>query len=318
MWHIKLLQHLAQKICKTDKVLAARFIEHLFNLFELIYDNFEIELSMVLGLIKDLYLFAEENNERDVPLAQFAEECMGLIILHAKATDDLKIYIADFIPLLKDETLFFTLDIEEKIKQLEVTFYRRLFLKNKDNSGPPTNIRQLISEIPNVFFLKLLTRIEKKVFAKLDYTVSVNPPQLIPILHSLLSEVDDQFEIVSQLLFILLSVEHEDEQFEQLIAAVKKIGDALLPPDINNIYNQLNEYADNSDSYFPSLFFCSSVRQYGLEVAKITEQIKQKKLNDVSSILDKLYEIKISNYKDKLLNIIQSIENQYQGIIYSI
>jgi hypothetical protein len=318
MWHVEISRHLAQKICKADKFLAARFIDRLFNLFETIYKDFKIELSMALGVIKDLYLFAGENNYRDVPLAEFAEECIGLVLLHAKSTDDLAIYIKDFIRLLKDEILFSALDIEEKIKQLNVGFYRKIFLKNKGNALQTNNVQQLITTIPDAVFLKLLIRIEKKVFAQLDYIVSVNALELIPILHSLLSEIEDQFNVVSQLLFILLPMEHEDEQFDQLIAEVKKIGDALLPPDINYIYNQLNDYVEKSDSYLHGLFFCSSVRQYGIEVADIAEQIKQKKIEDVSSILDKLYEIRIFNHKDKLVDIIQSIKNQYQGVICTV
>src|SRR5690242_13522832 len=134
MWHVDLSQLLAKKICKTDEILAARFIAHIFYLFETVYENYEIELSMVLGFIKDLYRFAEQNSYRDVPLEEFAELCIGLIILHTKSTDELTIYIRDFIPFLKDDTIFSDLAIEKKIKPLNLSAHKRILFENKENA----------------------------------------------------------------------------------------------------------------------------------------------------------------------------------------
>ncbi|MGL5741089.1 MAG: hypothetical protein ACRCXC_00310 [Legionella sp.] len=272
MWHIDLLHHLAKKTCRSNKRLAAQFIELLFNLFEEIFEETELELPMVLGFIKDLYLYSEINCNRDVPLAEFARQCVGLFILHTKSCDDYKIWVDYFLPFVMDAVVFITLGWDENTRfgvASDPAFLKKFIpikkeLLKKLIHNVPINIPQseeviLFNDELYPQFQKELIQIEREVFKSLDYSVSITSHQLIELFRILFTEVDNPYEIVSDLLFYLSPLEGYDQQFDEFILEVKKISNHLLPPDIHSIYIQLDNYVQCSYSYMFSFFFVTQI-----------------------------------------------------------
>ncbi|KTC78697.1 hypothetical protein [Legionella cincinnatiensis] len=317
MWYTDILQYQAKKVCRSNKKMAEQFITHLINLIETQWD-YEFELMAVLGFIKDLYLFAENNQYRDVSLSEFSRVCMGLLILHVKYADDYVVRVSDFIPLCKDEVIFTAMDIQNEVNELISGIYTETPLKDTDQLS--RDFQKLFVSLPNKFFLKILLGIENEVFWNLDHNVSVNVDQLILVFRMLIAEASDPHQFVSQLLFFLEALEKKDEKFDEFIFELRKNEEDLLPLVIHEICLQLEEYLKKTKSHFNIHFFCclASTYGHGRDVTEIVEKIKQKELKDVDSILEKLYGIEIISPKDKLIDTIQFLESKYRTHICQI
>lgn len=317
MWYLSLLQYQAKKICKSNKEMAERFIAHLIYLVE--QSDFEFELIAVLGFIKDLYLFGERNQHRNVSLSEFSRECMGLLILHMKYTDDYLVKVSDFIPFCKDKFIFATLDIQGLVEKLTGNFCKTILLKEKDHSLLSKNFKKNAVIISHKDVLNALVWIEKEVFSNLGY-VFVDIDELILVFRKLIAEVDDPYQLVSELSVFLEVLENQNEEFDRFIFEIRKMDTEFLPLVLSEICLELEEYLRNTaKSCFSLFFFCySTQRTHSQEVTEIIEKIKQKQLNDADSILEKLYEIEVIHPKDKLIDTIQHIEDKYRSFICQI
>ncbi|KTD63428.1 DNA repair protein [Legionella santicrucis] len=315
MWYTDILQYQAKKICKSNKKMAERFITHLIHLVETQWD-YEFELMAVLGFIKDLYLFAENNQYRDISLSEFSRVCMGLLILHVKYADDYVVKVSDFIPLCKDEIIFTAMDMQNEVNELTSSIHTKTPLKETEQSLLSRNLQKPFVSTPDKVLLKILIGIENEVFWNLDHNVSVNVDQLIIVFRMLIAETSDPHQFVSQLLFLLEALEKEDEKFDEFIFELRKNEEELLPQVIHEICLRLEEYLKNTKSHLNLHFFCcfvsASTHVHRRDISEIVEKIKQKELKDVDSILEKLYEIEIINPKDKLIDTIQFLESKYQ------
>ncbi|KTD15590.1 DNA repair protein [Legionella gratiana] len=313
MWYTEILQYQAKKICKSNKEMAERFITHLINLVETRWD-YEFELMAILGFIKDLYLFAENNQYRDVSLSEFSRVCMGLLILHVKNADDHVVYVSDFIPLCKDEIVFTAMDIQNEVNKLKNNVHKKMHWTTS------INFQKVIASTLNNVFLRMLLGIEKEVFLNLDHHVSVNVEQLIIVFRMLIAEARDPHQLVCQLLFLLESLEQQDGKFDRFIFELRKSEKKLLPLVIDEIRLHLEEYLTKTKLHFKVHFFgCSTSNSlHDREVTEIVEKIKRKELENIDSILEKLYEIEIVNPKDKLISTIQLLENKYRTHICQI
>lgn len=301
--------------------MAERFITHLINLMEIKWD-YEFELMAVLGLIKDLYLFAENNQYRDVSLSEFSRVCIGLLILHVKYADDSVVRVSDFILLCKDEVIFTAMDFKNEVHELINVFYTGSPLKNAEQSLISRDIQTSFNSTPNKIFLRILLGIENEVFGSLNHNVSVNVDQLIFVLRQLMSEASDPHELVSQLLFFLEVLENKNEKFGEFIFELRKSEEELLPLAVHEICLQLEEYLTKLKPHSDVGFFCclisSSIYDHSRDITEIVAKIKQKELQDIDSILEKLYEIEIISPKDKLVDTIQFLENKYRTPICQI
>lgn len=315
MWYTGILQSQAKKICKSNKNMAERFITHLVNLIETKWD-YEFELMAILGFIKDLYLFAENNKYRDVSLSEFSRVCMGLLILHVKYADDYVVRVSDFIPLCKDEIIFTAMDIQNEVSGLISSIYTGHLLQDTDYSLSSRSFQKTFVSTANKILLRILLGIENEVFWNLDHNVSVNVDQLILVFRLLIAEASDPHQLVSQLLFFLEVLENKDEKFDELIFELRKSEAELLPLVVHEVCLQLEEYLAKSKSHSNVRFFCCltspSPYDHSRDITEIVKKIKQKELQDIDSILEKLYEIEIISPKDKLIDIIQFLESKYR------
>lgn len=311
MWYTNILHSQAKKICKSDKEMAEQFITHLIGFVETQWD-YKFELMAVLGFIKDLYLFAVYNHYRDVPLSEFSRVCIGLLILHIKNVDDNAVKVSDFIPLCKNKIISAAMDLHADVIELKSDCYKNTPLETIDHSMLGIDFKELSVSTSNKVLLKILLKIEKKVFLSLDYNVSVSVEQLILVFRMLLAEVDDPYQIVSQLLFLLEVFEKRDKAFDQFILELRKIEGKLLPSVLNEICIQLEEYLKNPNFYSTLCFFCYLTPPHNEEITEIIEAIRQKELKDVDSIMEKLNEIKIVNSRDLLIDTIELLESKYR------
>ncbi|VEB35775.1 DNA repair protein [Legionella sainthelensi] len=321
MWYTSILQSQAKKICKSNMNMAERFITHLVDLIETKWD-YEFELMAILGFIKDLYLFAENNKYRDVSLSEFSRVCMGLLILHVKYADDYVVRVSDFIPLCKDEIIFTAMDIQNEVNGLISSIYNGHRLQNTDRSLSSRSFQRTFAATPNKILLKILLGIENEVFWNLDHNVSVNVDQLILIFRLLIAEANDPHQLVSQLLFFLEILENKDEKFDELIFELRKSEEELLPRVVHEICLQLEEYLTMSKPHSNLRFFCClrspSPYDHSRDITEIVKNIKQKELQNIDNIFEKLYEIEIISPKDKLIDTIQFLETKYRTHICQI
>lgn len=317
MWHIDISQYLARKICQSNQNNAAEFIARFIHLAE---QEMEFELLAVLGFIKDLYLFSKKNKDRDVPLSEFARKSMGLFILHAKYADDYKIYVSDFISLLKDKTIFSALDIRKEIIEFNEYLYVNGQLKKISPSLFSINFKKLVSATPNKVFLRILLRIEREVFFSLQHKVSITVSDLNQIILPLIYEINEPYQVIIQLICLLKKLKHREAPLNQFIIELEKIEDKLITPTMSEICLQLEEYVStanqNSNAY--ANFFYIPENNCINEVLKIIDWIRHKKLRDVDSILKKLNEINIPNPKDPLIDKIQTLDVQYKNIVFEV
>ncbi|STY29193.1 Uncharacterised protein [Legionella wadsworthii] len=317
MWHIDILQYLARKICNSNQNKAAQFIARFIHLAE---QEMEFEVLAILGFVKDLYLYSKKNQNRDVPLSEFARRCIGLFILHAKYSDDYQIYVSDFISLLKDKIIFSALGIQKEVIELNEYLYANGQLKKISPSLFSINFKKLTSATPNKVLLRILLRIEREVFFSLQHKVSLTANDLNQILLPLIYEIKEPYLVITQLIDLLKQFKHREAPLNQFILELEKIEDKLITPTMSEICLQLEEYVStanqNSNAY--ANFFYNPENYCINEVLKIIEGIQKKTIRDVDSILKKLFEINISNPNDPLIDKIQTLDAQYKNIVFEV
>lgn len=298
MWHIELLKHLARQICKTNKNEAALFIEHLFLSLDYLYGKKPLEALMLMGMIKDLFFFSKKNEHRDISLADFSRLCIGLVVIHAKATYDSYIDNHTFIKLIKHKELFAALSSQDNI-ELTDNEYACFFA-----------YAQQYKSIPDAFYIKLLAKIEREVLTQLRYKVSCATYPFSYVLCALLLQVKHQLDVTTDLLSFLLPYLGCNDEFDEFIGAIGNFQDVQFC--LDDMYMQLESYVAQSktSNYFANLFPVFFPRHVH-EVVSIMKQIKRHELSDVDSILARLNQIEFVRVDDKLAGLIQSLEILY-------
>ncbi len=298
MWHIELLKHLARQICKTNKNEAALFVEYLFFLLDHLYGKKTFEALMLMGIIKDLFFFAKRNENRDILLSDFSRLCIGLVIIHTKATYDLYIDNKTFIKLIKNKEIFAALSKQYKMEPQDNEYTCFFSYASQYNS------------IPDIFYINMLAKIEREVLGQLKYKVSCAIYPFSYVMCALLLQVKHQFDVTTDLLNFLLPYLGYNDEFDEFIGAIGNFQD--LQYCIDDIYMQLESYVAQSKTanYFTYLFPVFSQRHCH-EVASIMKQIKRHEFSDVDSILLQLNQIKIIDVDDKLAALIHSLEILY-------
>lgn len=278
MWQKMLMRHLAKRACPMAHEKAFKFVDQFSVLCRDMLKNNEEFLAVFLGVIKDLFLYVEENQdlflnvkEKEVSdrlLSNFADESMGLFLLYIKYYQEQINYTADFKYFLRYKTLS------------DVLSYKGC---NR---------------------LYRLCQIERTIFQNHAYKTSIDIKELTSVFNILLNELNNPLEIISDLLVFLKCLEGRDEEFDKFISSIKEL---LI---IKKIYTQLYDYAQKSDKRLNDPFFCSP-RRYRREVEEILARMDSKELQEVWHIMDCLHQIKIFNPNDKLLSIIDSLDAQY-------
>lgn len=284
MWHIQLLKDLAQKICKTDQNAAVSFIEVLFYLIK--QDSFladKLDVLALMGVIKDIYLFAKKNETKNISLAEFSIFCIGLLILHIKSSDDYIVENFDFASVIEDKNIFKALHRAGDGKNIH-----RLF--------SPQDWRDRIDDLDPVV---ILHHIERDVFAQLQFKVSVNLYQLAYMLSALLARQNDQFGVVSDLLLFLLPYEGLNSEFNELIYGIKDLHAELIKPNMKEICKKLE------------LFVAFSEHRLVMKVASVIKQIKNNEFSNIHSIIERLNQLNSNNEDDELFSIIKSLKERY-------
>lgn len=226
MWYFKFLEHLAASICVSDSRNAVLFITQLITLVKReIYADNEFEPLFILGLVKDLFNYSKSSKNKDITLSQFAQRCMGLVLLHAKSSDEEAIFSIDFIDILKDKTIFNALNISKNLAVL-----REEYLDGTRNSNTvlsSSDLRSINGYIVNRSLLidytlnYMLKEIELQTFADLNYVVSVDLKNLQHILLALSNQQKSPVTVLKSLHSFLLILEHKDSQLDELIHSVE-------------------------------------------------------------------------------------------------
>ncbi|KTD51007.1 DNA repair protein [Legionella quateirensis] len=227
MWYIKFLEQLATTICASDASAAVVFINQLMTLVKKeIFGDEDLEPLFVLGLIKDLFKYSKNTKDKDITLAEFAQKCMGLVILHAKSSDDESIYCIDFIDILKDKTIFNALNIN---KDLAVLRQECLDGKRKSESILPSSELKTVNDyIANRVQLTTYTQnymlklFERKSFNDLKYVVKVDLGYSVHVLTVLLNQQKNPYPVLKSLHSFLLPLKDKDKRFDLLIRSVEK------------------------------------------------------------------------------------------------
>ena len=226
MWYIKFLEQLATTICPSDASAAAAFINQLMALVKKeIFGNNDLEPLFLLGLIKDLFKYSKTNKDKVITLSEFAQKCMGLVILHAKSSDDESIYCIDFIDILKDKTIFNALNIN---KDLAVLRKECLDGKRKSESiVPSSELKSVNDYIANRVRLTTYTQnymlklFERKSFTDLNYLVKVDLGYSVYVLTVLLNQQKNPHALLKSLHSFLLPLQYKDKSFDLLISSIE-------------------------------------------------------------------------------------------------
>jgi hypothetical protein len=283
MWERKLLGYLAEKACPSESVRAVKFAHELVNLLEIKYLRDETGI-IFLGVIKDLFIHMERGFLNGT-LQQFAEEVIGLFILHTKFHIDECVWNDDLKDLLEYEIIF-------------------------DALATHKIINGSILSVIHGTSIELLNRIEREIYARLNHKVFINPLDLQRVFGQLLMEIPNPSACVSDMYSFFISfTQKKGEEFIKFLLLITSIPDQLI---INKICKQLEGYASNAKEDFKVNFFCCE-RRYGHthQVAEIVADIQQKELRSVSEIIRSLDEIKVCNPKDELRPIVDSLKKQY-------
>lgn len=285
MWYVPLAKMLAQKICKTDKEAAVLFINNLFEfLTKVLAKDADIEPLILMGFLKDLYLYERANRDTHCTLSQFARRCVGLLILHFKSGDDFSMYSVDFLPLIKN-----------------VEIFKALSKSNQSSSAP----------ISDELYLLLLKQIELESFVSLKYTVTINLNNFAFIFELLYLQIAEQGDVIFSLIADLLPYGRLNREFDAFIFDLAKKINRLSAPMIDDICSRLEHYVSVHDSQSFPRFSANPYYRYGNEVSKVLQQIKQIQLFDPDAILIRLKAIRVVNPDDALVGIIESLEKRY-------
>ncbi len=225
MWYMDLLKHLAGTIC-NDERNAVEFINNLFNVLRTdIFYGEKLEPLMIFGVINDLYKYSLANNKK-TSLEQFAEKCIGLIVIHAKYSGDFKICCDDFIEIIKNKSIASVLKLNDELRSLHKRYIDGT-KKNKEIEieGKIRNINQFIFNrklIHDAVLTDVVKRIEKTTFAELDFYVRVPIDDIVMVLNILLNQMDNTKEIVADLYNYLLEYLSIEPGFDQLIFEIDR------------------------------------------------------------------------------------------------
>ncbi|RUR17755.1 hypothetical protein ELY21_10620 [Legionella sp. km535] len=226
MWYFKFLEHLAASICVSEARKAVLFIKQLITLVKReIYADNEFEPLFILGLVKDIFNFLKSSKNKDITLSQFAQRCVGLVILHAKSSDEEAIFSIDFIDVLKDKTIFNALNISKELAVLREEYLDGTC--ESDSVLSSSDLRSINEYIANRSLLidytlnNMLRQIEKKTFADLNYVVSVDLNYLQHVLFALSNQQKHPVPVLKSLHSFLLVLEHKDSRLDELIHSIE-------------------------------------------------------------------------------------------------
>ncbi|MDR3442966.1 MAG: DUF5617 domain-containing protein [Legionella sp.] len=325
MWYLTFSKHLAKNICKKDQEAAEQFIENLFELAKKyfykplseqdVFVSGEPDLNEIMGFIKDLYKFASSNDHRNVSLPQFARLCIALFTLHVKSSaEHLSIMSSDVIDIIKDERIRKALNIEDELIKLQVDYANRHCDNHqKRELFKAEQIRVKQGEpydIPDVVFLKMVHRLEVQEFRRLNYNVAIHVDECAIVLGMLLSQIENEYETVLNLLAFLEPYKNSVDEFDELTAAVTSIAVCIS---LEEIKTPLKEYVRKGNARFLWFFNCNSLNQHVKEVDFILTQINEKKLQDIFSVIERLKQIKLHQENDELVAIIDVFEKRYMN-----
>jgi hypothetical protein len=216
MWYEKIIQHIAKKACPSEERAIASFVQNLFYLLEIeLYDGEEPEPLMLLGVIVDLYNFVNLEPNRISSLSRFAEELMGLVILHAKSAEDIyDIKCSDFIMIIEHPEIANTLQIKAEREKLKRGYLmrERFFSSSLE---PVTNLNR--DDIQRLTYIGILKRIEYRVFSRLKQTIKVDLYEVAKVLDLLLNEMGKSKGIVLGLRDSFLSIQNKETLFDEVI-----------------------------------------------------------------------------------------------------
>lgn len=227
MWYVNLLEYLAIKICPNDAAEAALFIKSWIRLLKKeFYHTDEIEPSVIIGLATDLYKISNENQGQGKTLAQFAQKCVGLSILHVKNAEDDSVYSSDFAYILSSKNVLASLDVDRQLLSLR----RQYLLGTKKNKkvkplSSLTDVNMYIDnreQLNEVILVDILNACERKVFKEINYHVKADVSLFVPVLNEFLNKTENSQRMLIKLYLYFLPYRDESESISQLLDAIRR------------------------------------------------------------------------------------------------
>lgn len=227
MQYIKLLEQLAIMICPSEQEAAVTFVNKLLTLMKTdIYNDEDPELLFIFGLITDLYSYSVRTQGQKISLSTFAQRFMGLVILHAKSTDEYAIYCSDFLNILRNKIIYKSLRVSKEQSELSRAYLDGV--KVHPDLLPSSKIKSVNDYIANVQKVaeiaqnNILKRFEAQTFKDLNYSVKLDLDNLVMVLNILLNRVENPYPILQNLYNLALPLKNKEQIFDALISALDK------------------------------------------------------------------------------------------------
>lgn len=207
MWHELLIKNLRSKIKKSDLDRFDFYINNLFSNINSVVKPDPFPAELALGLVEKMYEKYEHVSENSTPLKEFAEHLFGLSMLYTKSAFDGAIWNKHFITV------------------------------NKSNI-----FQSLFKFDPNKSIINCVNDIERRVFAELDHSVTINFQALLTIFSkqdiTILNLIKEDLSLLS----------NENSPFTTFINNISDLINNNLDP-TKFSKKRWHDYVKNSDLY---------------------------------------------------------------------
>ncbi|WP_298626283.1 hypothetical protein [uncultured Legionella sp.] len=357
MWYIQLLEQLITSSNYSFDPSAISFIKELLESVKRdVIGRDEFQLEFLFGFICDIYKYYERSNDHKTPQIQFAPFCVGLVMLHAKSSEETELWSIDFLNVLYNQRIYAALNRDLHLDEFMFHSYNDYLNGiNTHRSIIPLKFIRNINEyvinrnkIINFILTDVLKQFEFKAYKDLNYSVKVDLTFLVGVLNKLLNQIEDPGIVLKGLYAQLIPLKNTekdaDDKFNMLIEAVareikkfERIGlkqghklrvNLVLMPEIvvplpkptpqllAYIQSKLEHYTKAPSTL--SSFFWSTHRNYQVQVRGLLHQIKKGHIVSTESILDELFKIKITDARDELVKIIHSVTERSNNELRSL
>ncbi|KTD59089.1 hypothetical protein [Legionella shakespearei] len=309
MWYVTLLEYLATRICPKDAANAVLFMNNWIRLLENeFYDTGCLELSVITGLATDLHKYSKENQGRGRSLAQFAQKCVGLTLLHVKSTEDDSVYSSDFIYMLNSEHILESLDVEKQILAMRKQYLLGTKTHRKVKSlSSLTDLNMYVDNrtvLNAVLLTDILNDCERRAFKDLDYLVKADINNLAPLLNEFLNQTEHPEKFLTNLYIYLLPYRNRDQttSIRQLIDAIRRYSKAL-DSDANK-----SERPRGHDRREPEKFTESGRRKEGSLNSSRLQSGKKRNSSIKFNLIPRLDLDLLPRYNPEIINLCTALE----------
>ncbi len=225
MWYIELLKHLAKTICPSEENEAILFVTNLIDLFRNhLYEGQEPEPLFIFGFIVGLYKYSLVNQKNSISLKQFSEHSVGLLILHAKFSDDYALYCEDFVKVISNHIILSSLNLNDELFNLRKDYLDGVRHHESIHSWPSIeNINEYITNrllLNNITLTDVLKRLERETFAKLGYFIDSSLDDMVELLNKYLPQLTDPVSTMESLSHFLEPYKNIESTLDEFIATV--------------------------------------------------------------------------------------------------